>query len=125
MWLTFCSFGFLDGVSEPAVQGVDGRKLQKEQEFVSPGKVLCGRDGDLVKLRPTWALDGSFMCFRKLHQNVPEFHKFVRTNSEQTGGSVDSNQLRYDQLAARICGRWQSGKWRCGAAVTEARLIPG
>lgn len=40
------SFGFLDGVSQPAVSGVDSGKLLPGQEAVRQGIILCGREGD-------------------------------------------------------------------------------
>lgn len=37
---------------------------------------LLGRGVDAANNRPDWALDGSFMAFRKLPQLVPEFDKY-------------------------------------------------
>lgn len=52
------SFGFLDGISQPAVQGFD-TKPNPGQETIPQGIMLLGRDGDTVAQRPKWAVDGS------------------------------------------------------------------
>lgn len=93
-------FGFLDGVSQPAVQGVD-QNVSPGQDTISPGVILCGRAGDNTT-RPEWMTDGSFMCFRKLAQRVPEWNKFLVDASNQLG-------TWSDQLGARLMGRWKSG----------------
>lgn len=98
------SFGFLDGISQPAVQGVDP-KLLPGQDAVPQGIILCGRQSDGVN-RPSWALDGSFLSFRYLPQLVPEFDAFLKTNRIP---GVDPAQLGSDLLGARLVGRWKSG----------------
>lgn len=46
--------------------------------------------------------DGSFMCFRKLKQNVQDWDKML--------GDVSNNIGTFpDQLGARLIGRWKSG----------------
>lgn len=100
--LTFVySFGFLDGVSQPAVQGVD-TTTNPGQETVRQGIILLGRKGDAQK-RPSWALDGSFLAFRYLPQLVPEFNAFL--------GSKPVPGVNAEQLGARLVGRWKSGRY--------------
>lgn len=94
------SFGFLDGISQPAVQGVDTTP-NRGQETVRQGIILLGREGD-TQTRPSWALDGSFLAFRYLHQLVPEFNSFL--NNKHIHG------LSAEQLGARLVGRWKSGR---------------
>lgn len=75
------------------------------------GVVILGAVGDSLKdKRPDWGLDGSFLVFRKLHQLVPEFHEFIKTNPVVIKGiPVDGGSaLR----CAQFFGRWKSGK--CG-----------
>ena len=100
-----CSFGFLDGISEPAVQGVD-TKTNRGQETIRQGIVLLGRDGDSVS-RPSWALDGSFLSFRYLSQLVPEFNAFLAKNAIK---GLPTKQGA-DLLGARLVGRWKSGMY--------------
>lgn len=48
--------------------------------------------------------DGSFLAFRKLQQNVPEFNKFLVDASNSLG-------TWSGQLGARLIGRWPSGEY--------------
>jgi Dyp-type peroxidase family len=107
--LTFCfhSFGFMDGVSQPSVVGLPN--LTPEESAVPPGQdsiaqgvILCGRPGDSNTARPAWMLDGSFLAFRKLKQNVQDFDSFLQTSANSLG-------VFKDQLGARLIGRWKSG----------------
>lgn len=107
MQLTFLiSFGFLDGVSQPAVKGVDTAP-NPGQETIGQGIILLGREGDgQLSQRPPWALDGSFLAFRYLHQLVPEFDLFLEKNALV---GAPSQKEGADLLGARLVGRWKSG----------------
>ncbi|KAI7239998.1 hypothetical protein KC343_g4327 [Hortaea werneckii] len=93
-------FGFLDGISEPAVQGID-TSIPPGQDTIPQGVILCNRPGDSAG-HPAWMTDGSFLCFRKLKQNVSDWNKFLVDASNQLG-------TWSDQLGARLIGRWKSG----------------
>ncbi|KAF2722845.1 Dyp-type peroxidase [Polychaeton citri CBS 116435] len=93
-------FGFEDGISQPAVQGVD-RNVPPGQDTVSQGVILCGREGDFQQ-RPDWMVDGSFLVFRKLAQKVPEWNQFL-VDASNTLGTWSG------QLGSRLVGRWPSG----------------
>ena len=97
------SFGFKDGISQPAITGVD-HKAHKGQDFIPQGITLLGREGDTVP-RPSWALDGSFLVFRYLFQLVPEFHTFLKRNPIPGVEPDYGSEL----LGARMVGRWMSG----------------
>lgn len=107
-------FGFLDGISQPAVRGVNATN-NPGQEFVRQGITLLGREGDDKfnaafvdqgpNTRPSWALDGSFLAFRYLFQLVPEFQTFLKRNPI-AGLAPD---LGSELLGARFVGRWMSG----------------
>lgn len=108
-----CSFGFLDGISQPAVQGFD-TKPNPGQETVPQGVILCGREGDITAgttnglvRRPDWTLDGSFLVLRFLSQLVPEFNTFLNNNPIVAPGLTpeQGSELR----GARLIGRWKSG----------------
>ena len=99
------SFGFKDGISQPAVQGVNTHP-HPGQETVRQGIILLGRDGDAVT-RPSWALDGSFLALRYLFQLVPEFDTFLRQNPITSAGL--SEERGSELLGARLVGRWKSG----------------
>lgn len=116
--LTFYpSFGFQDGISQPAIRGVNAT-VNPGQEFVDQGITLLGRQGDdsivlengkFVNTgpvtRPSWALDGSFLAFRYLFQLVPEFNNFLKQNP--IPGLAP--ELGSELLGARLMGRWKSG----------------
>ncbi|KAJ4475852.1 fungal peroxidase [Lentinula lateritia] len=97
-------FGFMDGISNPAVTGFS--TPLPGQQVLDPGLFLLGESGDLVS-RPSWAQDGSFLAFRQLQQRVPEFNAFLVDNA------LSNPNLTADQnaelLGARMMGRWKSG----------------
>ncbi len=110
MW---CSFGFLDGISDPAVQGVDNSPFPG-QETIRQGIILLGREGDQpnvpgITARPPWALDGSFLAFRFLPQRVPEFNAFLKNNAIPINDPSKPPELGMELLGARLVGRWKSG----------------
>lgn len=72
------------------------------QDTVPQGVILCGRAGDSTTSRPAWTLDGSFLVFRKLKQNVQDFDNFLQTSANNLG-------VFKEQLGARLIGRWKSG----------------
>lgn len=101
-------FGYMDGISQPAIEGFSTSALPG-QSMIQAGIILTGRDGDSTT-RPDWALDGSFLAFRKLKQLVPEFSKFLLDNSPvATTASAAVKQQGADLLGARMIGRWKSG----------------
>ncbi|KAJ7931178.1 fungal peroxidase [Mycena leptocephala] len=98
-------FGFLDGISNPAITGFTAN-VMPGQAVVAAGSILVNETGDSVT-RPTWAKDGSFLVFRQLEQLVPEFNKFLTDNPIVEDGLTA--QQGSDLLGARMVGRWKSG----------------
>lgn len=80
------SFGYRDGISNPGVDGVD--TLNPGQTTIDQGIALLGRGQDASAGRAPWALDGSFMAFRKLPQLVPEFDKYVSGDKSKIDNSL-------------------------------------
>lgn len=96
------SFGFADGIAQPAIDGVP-TMVHRGTDTIHQGIILVGRPGDSLKdNRPLWSLDGSFLAFRKLQQKVPEFQKFLNDEGEKNG-------LTPDLLGAKLVGRWKNG----------------
>jgi Dyp-type peroxidase family len=123
-------FGYLDGVSQPAVRGrIDQtfptRKfLNPGQNPADEGQGLPGADllwpGEFVFGYPeqdkndvdnssglsdgglAWMKNGSFMVFRRLEQLVPEFHATARAKA-------NALEMDPDLLEARMVGRFRSG----------------
>jgi deferrochelatase/peroxidase EfeB len=109
------SFGFLDGVSEPAVKGFDDWNPESlYPNAVDPGIIVTGYEGDpelKTCKREPWAFDGSFLVFRWLSQQVPEFNNYLKRCALHRDG--EGNELTpekgRDLLGARMVGRWKSG----------------
>ncbi|KAM6499969.1 hypothetical protein JOM56_005477 [Amanita muscaria] len=99
-------FGFLDGISNPAVIGFDTNPPPGPAP-VRSGIILLGHDGDDVPTRDPWMVDGSFLAFRYLFQLVPEFNKFLQNNPIKVPGLSDAEGS--ELLGARLVGRWKSG----------------
>jgi Dyp-type peroxidase family len=51
---------------------------------------------------PAWALNGSFVVFRRLEQDVPGFNRFIKTTAAALG-------LSEDLFGAKMVGRFKSG----------------
>ena len=116
------SFGFLDGISQPAVQGFDTNP-NPGQETIPQGAMLCGRDNDVDAqtgapvTRPPWALDGSFLTLRYLFQLVPEFTNFLKESADPLHG------FTADLIGARLMGRWKSGACQCPTRLAVMHII--
>lgn len=110
-------FGFVDGVSQPYVEGLTNRDIRASVRRIKAGEFVLGyrnaldrfpaspsvapADGPvhlLPRLAPSGRGDlgrnGTFMVVRELEQNVPMFWGFVQDDL---------------QLAARMVGRWRDG----------------
>jgi deferrochelatase/peroxidase EfeB len=99
-------FGYLDGISQPAVVGFNVNP-EPGQQIVLPGVILAGELGDTqIASRPAWAKDGSFLAFRQLKQLVPEFERFMFDNAPPVVGLTQDQSA--DLLGARMVGRWKS-----------------
>jgi Dyp-type peroxidase family len=125
-------FGFADGCSQPAVEGVDDdpegdglnlrlhpqgtarqlvtdvglRPTQRAWRPVRAGEFLlgyCNEDGRQPD-GPDEPLgpNGTFMVYRKIEQHVERFDAQIEREAERLG-------LEKDELRARILGRWPDG----------------
>ena len=118
------SFGFLDGISQPAVKDFDS-KPDPGQETVRQGVILCGRENDVDVnvvppkpfVRPPWALDGSFLTLRYLFQLVPEFTNFLKESADPLHG------FTADLIGARGMGRWKSVACQCPTRLTVMHIL--
>ena len=128
-------FGFADPISQPPIEGVDA-PLYAEFDFVTmgyalrhvedlvvtfreyrralkPGEFLLGYEDEVgpegtqtpepFELR----VNGTYMVFRKLYQDVAAFRRYLATAARALYGSED--QHHEDLVAAKIMGRWPSG----------------
>jgi Dyp-type peroxidase family len=98
-------FGWLDGISQPAVNGLVVSPFPG-QDVVEAGHFVFGYPkvaaGASFALPQPWMKNGSFMVFRKLQQLVPEFTTFINDSATASG-------VAPELLGARMVGRWKSG----------------
>ncbi len=122
-------FGYLDGISQPAILGVPAKVLPG-QDVLQPGEFLLGYENGYEQQSPTpkvpAALDvnnvlpageqpdqkdfgrnGTFLIFRKLAQDVDLLNSFVSDLARKPDGTVD--HARKDLIEAKFVGRWKSG----------------
>jgi Dyp-type peroxidase family len=114
-------FGFADPISQPPIEGVDvpwypgDGVLQEDGTWrpLKPGEFLLGYedevgpDGTEVPEPFELRLNGTFMVFRKLYQDVAAFRRYLATAAKSLYGSDD--QYHQDLIAAKMMGRWRSG----------------
>jgi Dyp-type peroxidase family len=99
-------FGFKDGISQPAVEGSLIKGSNHLEGALKAGEFVLGypdEDGALAPIPQPDALgrNGTYVVFRKLHQQVAAFRQYLRANA----ASPEDQTL----LAAKMMGRWPSG----------------
>jgi len=100
------AFGFRDGISHPAVEGSGIPGSNPHEAPLKTGEFLLGHvdeTGDVAPAPQPDALgrNGTYLVFRKLHQDVAAFRRYLRTHADTT----EEQEL----LAAKFVGRWRSG----------------
>jgi deferrochelatase/peroxidase EfeB len=101
-------FGFKDGLSQPAIVGyTTPPPVAPAPAAVNAGEFVLGcPDAETNTAQTTGTLwkDGSFVVFRRLHQNVAAFRA-------QTSAGVPGSNPTLDtaQMGAALVGRWPSG----------------
>jgi Dyp-type peroxidase family len=98
-------FGFRDGISHPAIEGSGIPGTNPKEVPFKAGEFVIGYRDELRGVQQTTpeivGHNGTYVVFRKLHQRVADFRRFLKTNSN----SADEEEL----LAAKMMGRWRSG----------------
>jgi len=108
-------FGYSDGFGNPDYLGVE-RKTQPGQGKLgrggnwaplATGELLLGyldEAGELpaAPVPSLLAKNGTFMVYRKLHQNVATFRKYLEVQGRRYPGGRE-------KLAAKFIGRWRDG----------------
>ncbi|WP_200240814.1 Dyp-type peroxidase [Thiohalocapsa halophila] len=127
-------FGFTDGIGDPVFDGryepdvqarrVKGRgrltpatEQQPDQQWVplATGEFLLGHADESQELPPTappWEFtrNGTFMVFRKLHQNVKTFHDYTAEQAALFGRLWGLEaEAALATLKAKLVGRWSDG----------------
>ncbi len=114
----FCTgehFGYTDGFGNPDYLGFTRKsqpgqgKLMKDGSWqpLATGELLLGYADEAGELPPAplphlLANNGTFMAYRKLHQNVATFRKYLDEKGKQYPGGKE-------KLAAKFVGRWRDG----------------
>jgi Dyp-type peroxidase family len=114
-------FGFADPISQPPMEGVDmpsypGDGVQEADGTwrpLKPGEFLlgygdeAGSAGTQAPDPPELRLNGTYVVFRKLYQDVAAFRRYLATAAKGLYGSDD--QYHQELVAAKMMGRWRSG----------------
>ena len=140
-------FGFLDGISQPAIdwqqnQRTDTHARNGYSNLVAPGEIILGYHNEYGQLTRSPTIDtsmsddaeelshtqslsnngdlgknGTYLVFRQLQQDVNGFQHFLY---QQTAGNADKAR----QLAARMVGRQPNGDPLATPGVRKISGIP-
>ncbi len=114
-------FGFNDPISQPPIEGADTPSypgdgvLEPDGRWrpLKPGEFLLGYEDEAdLAGTPTpepleLRLNGTYIVFRKLYQDVAAFRRYLGTAAKSLYGSDDTNHQQL--VAAKMMGRWPSG----------------
>ena len=118
------SFGFKDGIGQPAVEGSGMPPTNPQEPPLKAGEIILGYPDETGELPPMPTPDvlgrnGTYVVFRKLHTKVAAYRQYLRAKA----ASREEEAL----LGAKMVGRWQSGAplaRRPGARRPRARRRP-
>jgi len=123
-------FDFTDGIADPVFLGqyepereafevIGSGKFapgSPQWEPLATGEFILGHASEAQELPPMalpWSLmrNGSFMAYRKLHQNVATFHGYVRQQAQlfQKVTGETSQEAADATIRAKMVGRWPNG----------------
>jgi Dyp-type peroxidase family len=100
------SFGFKDGIGQPAVEGSGRPSTSPREPPLKTGEIILGypdETGELPQMPTPEVLgrNGTYVVFRKLHTKVATYRRYLRDRA----ASREEEEL----LGAKMVGRWQSG----------------
>jgi len=100
------SFGFKDGIGQPAVEGSGVPSSNPKERPIKAGEFILGYPDETGSLPPIPTPDvlgrnGTYVVFRKLYTRVAAYRRYLRAKAS----SRDEEAL----LGAKMVGRWQSG----------------
>src|SRR3954447_22790228 len=100
------SFGFKDGIGQPAVEGSGIAPTNPSDPPLKAGEIILGYRDETGELPPMPTPDvlgrnGTYVVFRKLHTRVAAYRSYLQARA----ASRDDAAL----LGAKMVGRWQSG----------------
>lgn len=130
----FEHFGFTDGISDPVFAGqISGRA--NSAAAIGGGKIVAGKYDVRTSWKPlatgefllghadegqeppvaaapaVFVRNGTFMAFRKLHQNIASFNRAIADHARvyQRVTGIDSLEEATETLRAKMIGRWSNG----------------
>jgi Dyp-type peroxidase family len=100
------SFGFKDGIGQPAVEGSGIPPSNPNEKPLKAGEIILGYPDETGELPPmptpeVLGRNGTYVVFRKLHKRVAAYRQYLRARA----ASREAQAL----LGAKMVGRWQSG----------------
>ena len=108
-------FGYTDGFGNPDFDGADRKTQPGQGKLTSDGKWVPLATGEFllgyadeageIPVAPVphlLARNGTFMVYRKLHQNVATFRQYLEDHGSRYAGGKE-------KLAAKFVGRWPDG----------------
>ena len=101
-------FGYVDGISQPRVQGFLDHTSPDAQPVAPYGAFFTGHESQFegvtfdVPEPPEFSGNGTYNAFRVLEQDVFAFEQFLRDAAE-------ANDVDAEWIAAKVCGRWRDG----------------
>ncbi|MBO9397646.1 peroxidase [Shimia sp. R9_2] len=120
-------FGFADGIGDPVFDGQyrpedmpdrvigRGKRMDGKWTPIATGEFILGHPDESQELPPAamppeFSHNGTFMAFRKLHENVGSFNEVLEEESARFAKvmSVPKEEAR-ETLMAKMCGRWSDG----------------
>ena len=100
------SFGFKDGIGQPAVEGSGIPPTNPKERPLKAGEIILGYPDETGELPPmptpeVLGRNGTYVVFRKLHTRVAAYRQYLHAKA----ASREEEAL----LGAKMVGRWQSG----------------
>src|SRR5213079_1822547 len=100
------SFGFKDGIGQPAVEGSGIPPSNPKERPLKAGEIILGYPDETVELAPmptpeALGRNGTYVVFRKLHTRVAAYRQYLRAKA--------AGREEEALLGAKMVGRWQSG----------------
>jgi Dyp-type peroxidase family len=101
-------FGYVDGISQPRLQGFDDGRRPDSQPVAPYGSFFAGHESQFEGVTfdlpepVAFTGNGTYNAFRVLEQDVVAFEQFLHDAAE-------ANDCDVEWIAAKVCGRWRNG----------------